>query len=574
MKLAMAVVLPFHLFRTLLLCAMSLWLFGCSGGSLDSDTDQPDPLVLVNAGANQTVNEQSRVVLNASAVGTTDTLTYSWSASPSLTIIHADPNAPAATFVAPSTTTVLSYTLSLVVTDGNGNQGNDTVQITVQPVNESPNALITVTQPVLAPQARYPAGVEVILSASASNDIDPPDTLNPIAAWRWQQTAGTDVLGSVSLDGDSLAFITPILDDASDLTFELTVTDQEGAQDTAMITLGVLSASQTQPLVNAGVDHQVYSGETIILTGNASTSIPAGLPLEFNWLNDSELVPFINNRSAEKTFAIAPSVTQTQSVTFTLSVTDSFGNVVDDSISVRIKPLPLSSVNDTGVMLQASLTENGTQHQADFPGQDGQRGRDIVNENNQLEKAGRGEQGFDFTRLDAFGDEQDDEQTNWSCVRDNNTGLVWEVKTTDTGLHSQQHRYSWLQATNTGGFPGVTGSAGVTCANSQCDTLSFVEAVNEEGLCNFFDWRLPTHNELLSLVHFGNVTGTKIDLDYFPNTNDLQTSPLWYWTSLPSADGVSGGGARTAWAIDFETGNDNFLNKATLNKVRLVRGGR
>jgi hypothetical protein len=579
MKLTMSAVLRFQFVSLptlpkVLVFLLTLTLMACSGSTLDSDTNQPEPAVLVNAGSNQTVNEQTTVTLNGTARGSTDTLTYAWSASPSLVITHPDTTSPLATFIAPVTSIEITYTLTLVVTDGAGNNGSDTVVYEVQPVNEPPSAIITVTQPVLPATSRYPAGVEVILSASSSNDTDPPDILDPIAAYRWQQTAGEDALGNVSLDGDSIAFFTPILDDPSDITFELTVEDQEGAQDTAVITLGLLSASQTLPSVNAGVDHQVYSGEVIILTGQTSTSIPAGEPLQFNWLNDSELVPVINNRSANKTFATAPAVTQTQLVTFTLSVTDTFGNVVDDSLSVRIKPLPLSSVNDTGVTLQASLTENGTQHQADFPGQDGQRGRDVISENSQLEKAGRGEQGFDFTRLDAIGDEQDDEVENWSCVRDNNTGLVWEVKTDDTSLHGNGHSYTWLQSENTGGFAGVVGNAGVTCAISQCDTQSFVAAVNEEGLCNFFDWRLPTHNELLSLVHYGNVTGIKIDLGYFPQTSDLLASPLWYWTSLPSADGVSEGGARTAWAIDYETGNDNFLNKATLSKVRLVRGGR
>lgn len=559
-------------YKVVAVIAMVLLLASCSGSSLDSDTNQPTPDVLVNAGTNKSVNEQSTVVLNATAQGTTDTLTYSWSASPALTITHEDANSPAATFIAPSVTEILTYVLTLVVTDENGNQGSDTVEYQINPVNEAPSALIEVINPVI--NGSYPAGIEITLDGSASSDVDPADSLDPIAAWRWQQTAGTDVLDNVSLDGDSIAFVTPILDDANALSFELTVTDQEGAQDTASITLQVLSASQTQPLVDAGVDHQVFSGEIILLTGEASTSIPAGLPLLFDWLNDSELVPVINNRSAEKTYAIAPLVTQTELVTFTLMVTDAYGNEVEDSINVRIKPLPISNMNDTGVTLQASLTQNGTQHQSAFPGQDGQRGQDIISENGLLEKAGRGEQGFDFTKLDAIGDEQDDTSQDWSCVRDNTTGLVWEVKTDDSELHGAEHSFSWYQEDLNGGYEGTQGSLSLTCDNDQCDTESFVAAVNQAGLCNFYDWRLPTHNELLSLVHYGNVTGTKIDLNYFPYTDDFVTSPLWYWTSQPSADGVSDDASQTAWAIDFSTGNDNFLNKSTLGKVRLVRGGR
>lgn len=556
-----------------MLWIMLLGLISCSGSSLDSDTDQEVPAILVNAGANQSVNEQTSIALNGTASGRNGGLTYQWSASPSLSVVQNNNESAAASFVSPIVTEVQTYIFTLLVTDTSGNQTSDTVQYQINPVNESPSAVISVNSDVAQIGGRYPAGSNLVLSGSASGDTDPQDTLDPIAAYRWQQTAGLDVLTGVSQDGDSIAFATPIADERNDITLELTVTDQEGAQDTETITLQFLSASETLPSVNAGNDHQVFSGETILLTGEAATTIPAGRPLLFNWLNDSELVPTIINRSADVTYAVAPLVTETQLVTFTFSVTDTFGNKVDDSVSVRIKPLPLVPINDSGVILQADLTRITTQHQAQFPGQDGQRGKDIVSENGLLEKAGRGEQGFDFTRLDSVGDEQDDIAQPWECVRDNVTGLVWEVKTQDTNLHASEHSYSWLEEDNNGGFSGQAGTAGDTCSSGQCDTQTFVNEVNQAGLCNFFDWRLPTHAELLSLVHFGNVTGTRIDLEYFPNTDDFVSTPLWYWTNLPSADGVSDV-ARTAWALDFSTGNDNFLNKATLAKVRLVRGGR
>lgn len=550
-----------------------LGLFSCSGGSLDSDTDQTVPDILVNAGANQSVNEQTSIALNGVASGKNGGLSYQWSVSPFITITQDSNESLAASFQSPTVTEVQAYIFTLSVTDASGNQASDTVQYQITPVNEPPSAVISISSDVAQVNGRFPAGSNLVLNGSASSDTDPQDTLDPIAAYRWQQTAGLDVLTGVSQDGDSIAFATPIADERNDITLELTVTDQEGAEDIETLTLQFLSASETLPAVHAGNDHQVFSGEIILLTGQATTTIPAGMPLLFNWLNDSELVPTIINKSADITYAVAPLVTQTQLVTFTFSVTDAFGNKVDDNVSVRIKPLPLIPINDTGVILQADLTRVSTQHQAEFPGQDGQRGKDIVSENGLLEKAGRGEQGFDFTRLDSIGDEQDDTSQPWDCVRDNVTGLVWEVKTPDTSLHGSEHSYSWLAEDNNGGFAGQAGTAGATCASAQCDTQTFVTEVNEAGLCNFFDWRLPTHSELLSLVHFGNVTGTRIDLEYFPNTDDFVSTPLWYWTSLPSADGVSDV-ARTAWALDFTTGNDNFLNKATLTKVRLVRGGR
>jgi hypothetical protein len=43
---------------------------------------------------------------------------------------------------------------------------------------------------------------------------------------------------------------------------------------------------------------------------------------------------------------------------------------------------------------------------------------------------------------------------------------------------------------------------------------------------------------------------------------------------VPSADGVNSDDAQNAWALDFDSGVDNFLNKSSAARVRLVRAGR
>jgi hypothetical protein len=98
--------------------------------------------------------------------------------------------------------------------------------------------------------------------------------------------------------------------------------------------------------------------------------------------------------------------------------------------------------------------------------------------------------------------------------------------------------------------------------------------VNASGMCNFRDWRLPSHQELLSLVHFGRNAAPLIDPEYFPNSLTGDNQPVWYWTVNGSADGESTDDALNAWAIDFASGNDNFINKSTAASVRLVRAGR
>lgn len=559
-----------------ILSIVSSLFIGCSGSALENDTDTPTPKVLVNAGAAKAVNEQTLVALNAQASGQTEILTYVWRASPALTIIHEDPNVSTASFTAPITTEELSFTFTLTVTDELGNQGSDEVVYRVLPVNIAPLAVIQVEQHQSLNPNQFPAGYKVVLDASQSTDADATDLAKPINEYKWQQIAGEAVLGGISLQGDSLAFVTPVLEQANSVTIEVTVTDEEGAQDTETLTLNIQSAAETLPTVEAGISHEVFSGESINLNGTAKTTVAASEPLDIIWLNDSEKDPQIADLDALQTFAIAPKVTTSENVTFTLRVIDAQGNSVDDSLTVTIKPLPIQPLNDSGVIQQATDSQIFSAYLGDYPGQDGQKGQDIIHANGLSEKAGRGQQGFDFTRLDAIGDEVDSEETTWRCVRDNITGLIWESKTnpSSTDLHNSTHSYTWYQDENNAGFAGDEAGSAASCSLTNCNTSEFIAQVNEQALCNFRDWRLPTHNELLSLVHFGQQNSAMIDTDYFPYTTNILSQAVWYWTQNSSADGISNEQARNAWAIDFTTGNDNFLNKSTAARVRLVRAGR
>ncbi|WP_299077387.1 DUF1566 domain-containing protein [uncultured Paraglaciecola sp.] len=565
-----------HNKKFLIVCCVLSFLGGCSGSTLDSETDAPAPKVLVNAGGDVSVDEQSTVILNVQASGQTDELRYSWSVTPDLPIVQEDDTLGTASFIAPSTSEVMTYTFRVDVTDASGNRGSDTVVYQVNPVNASPLAIIQVSPLLGDPSMPFPAGFDIVLDASSSDDIDSVSDSNPIAAYLWQQTAGEPVLGGISLQGDSLAFTTPIIAQANVITISLTVTDQEGAEDVETLTLNIKSAGETLPVVDAGVDHEVFSGESINLYGSASTSIAASEPLSFIWLNDSEKDPQVDDFNALQTAAIAPQVTDIETVTFTLRVKDARGNSVDDSLTVRIKPLPIQPLNDTGVILQATNSEILSDFQGDFPGQDGQRGQDIIHTNNMSAKAGAGSQGFDFTRLDLIGDEVDDETSTWHCVRDNITGLIWESKASgsSSGLHSSRHRYSWYQSNDVNGFDGAQNGTSTRCSIGNCNTENYIAEVNSQGLCNFRDWRLPTHNELLSILHLGKTTAPMIDTDYFPYTGTSQSSALWYWTQDASADGISNEQAHSAWAIDFASGDDHFLNKISAGRVRLVRAGR
>ena len=547
-----------------------LLLTACGGGLSKEDTDES---FAVNAGRDRSVAEQSEVSLSAQVSYPSGAVTYSWSVTPSLTLAHPDMLTSAASLTTSPVITDTQYVVTVNATDSAGQTASDDFILTVTPENLPPSALISLPAWPEQPARTYPAGVTLTLDGRNSNDADSV-TSPPISAWLWEQTAGEDVIAGVEGDQSTLVISLPVSDTRQTLSFTLTVTDNEDSTDTTSLSLTVLSQSETPPTVEAGVDQALFGGERIVLAGSATSTVPSALPIATLWTYSGDADPLIINPTQPDTYALAPRVETETTLDFYLTGEDRFNNEVTDHVRVLVRPFPVRVLNDTGVTLQATNTANTSSQQNAWPGQDGQRGADTLASNNALDKAGRGEAGFDFTKLNANGDEEDVDAPVFSCVRDNVTGLVWEVKTTEGGLRDLDHRYSWYAEENNGGAPGSLNGANAVCTLANCNTAAYIAAVNSAGLCGFYDWRLPNHQELLSLVHFGRSTLPRIDTRYFPNTGDEAQAPLWYWTAQPSADGVSNDAAQNAWALDFISGVDNFLNKSNAAAIRLVRAGR
>ena len=156
----------------------------------------------------------------------------------------------------------------------------------------------------------------------------------------------------------------------------------------------------------------------------------------------------------------------------------------------------------------------------------------------------------DYTKLDAQGNELPKSAQSWSCVLDNRSGLVWEVKTDDGGARDKDNKYRW-------GGKGVSDVAlGKYRDNNKRsesrwtgsgkrygDWNKLVDDANSEQLCGFADWRVPDLYELASLVRCrggsyknldagcsGSYQKPTIDTDYFPNAKSS-----WYWSASPNA---------------------------------------
>ncbi|MGE0087748.1 MAG: DUF1566 domain-containing protein [Desulfococcaceae bacterium] len=139
--------------------------------------------------------------------------------------------------------------------------------------------------------------------------------------------------------------------------------------------------------------------------------------------------------------------------------------------------------------------------------------------------AGTGQDGefsinpMSYTKLDANGNALADSSASWVMVRDNVTGLIWEVKQNKDGVknytnpHDADNTYTWYDsspATN-GGYAGTAGDG--------TDTEDFINAINAASLGGYSDWRMPSREELRSIVDYSlPYPGPTINTSYFPNT--------------------------------------------------------
>ena len=230
-------------------------------------------------------------------------------------------------------------------------------------------------------------------------------------------------------------------------------------------------------------------------------------------------------------------------------------------------------LNDTGMYYAANTSDNAStcsSTEITYP-QDCHAGRDDTNNSNS-----DGNYGFSFTRLQANGDEYTGSGTYssdpWSCVLDNVTGLIWEVKTDDGTVYDKDNSYTWggigamgrdSNSINKGIYYDSDYFAANNLADSSWDIL--VNTANGDSLCGYSDWRIPTIHELLSIVDF-SYPGTddaniNIDKSFFPNTYNNR-----YWSSIP--DSYSNTRARIISFSTFEFFNSS---RNSGRRVRLVR---
>jgi hypothetical protein len=237
----------------------------------------------------------------------------------------------------------VALVFELTVTDCEGLQSVDTCIVNVSWVNIAPVSDAGADQ--IADE-----GTTVILDGSKSEDTDGDD----IVSYLWEQTEGVTVTLS---DATAVqpAFLAPDVSTAGmSLSFQLTVTDGGGLQsvDTCIVNVSWVNIA---PVSDAGADQTADEGTLVTLNGTNSSDADDGIAL-YLWKQVSGIpVTLSDTTSIQPEFTAPRGITQTESLTFSLTVQDAGGLESSDSCEISVSPvipIPSSVLNISSISIE------------------------------------------------------------------------------------------------------------------------------------------------------------------------------------------------------------------------------
>jgi len=214
------------------------------------------------------------------------------------------------------------YSFRLLVTDNNGASTADTMLIMVN------NAAVTNQPPVAnaGTDKTIPVPANVTLDGTASYDPD-----GSIVQYAWVQTSG---LGGTTIVNSTTAQPTITGLQTGVYIFQLTVTDNNGAQATATVKITVGTVTNQLPVAKAGNDLSIaYPNASAILNGSGSFD-PDGTIVSYAWRQISG--PSTANILQPNSSTTGIQQLVTGDYLFELTVTDNSGAIAKDTVKVSV----------------------------------------------------------------------------------------------------------------------------------------------------------------------------------------------------------------------------------------------
>ncbi len=323
---------------------------GASGTDLVVVTVKPEPPnnpPTANAGTDITITLPTNSTnLNGSGADTDGTVeAYQWSqtSGPNSATI-ASPTSPTSAI---SNLAEGNYVFTLTVTDDDGSEASDQVLVSVlpEPPNQPPTADAGTDRSITLP-------VNSLTLTGSGTDTD-----GTIVEYQWSQVNGPPSPSAIATPAQATTQVSSLTEGV--YSFQLRVTDNDGATGSDIVQVTVFPPANQGPTVDAGTNQSItLPTNTVSLTGTASDA--DGTITEYLW----EQVSGPAAATIVTAGAVSTQVNGLQSgiYVFRLTVTDNDGAKSSDQLTVNVAPQPANAppTANAGVDKTLTLPDNTT----------------------------------------------------------------------------------------------------------------------------------------------------------------------------------------------------------------------